>query len=159
MRHQIVRAWHAIRRRDRGQLGKRTGAVHEDYTQWVIDRAIQLGMPYKLPRFLSAITPAPPLPMTFETEREYQKRIIELTDENASLRGEYQEAVRENECVMNLLEQNTGELRKKNEEIARLNDIIKEKNAALDQVPGMRKKRRDFFASSCSYPDDSPSEI
>jgi len=158
MRHQIMRAWHAIRRRDRGQLGKRTGAVHEDYTQWVIDRAMQLGMPYKLPRFLSVITPAPPLPMTLETEKEYQKRITELTEENASLRVEYQEAVRENECVMNMLEQNTWELRKKNEEIARLNDIIKEKNAALDRVPGMRKKRRDFFASSCSYSDDSTSE-
>ena len=40
--------------------------------------------------------------MTFETEKEYQKRITELTEENASLRGEYQEAVRENECVMNM---------------------------------------------------------
>jgi hypothetical protein len=126
-------------------LGKKTGAVHESYTQWVIDRAIQFGMRYKLPRFLSAITPAPPLPVTFDTEKEYQKRITELTEENASLREEYKEAVRENECVMNLLEQNTWELRKKNEEIAKLNDLIREKNAALDRVPGMKKKRMDFF--------------
>jgi hypothetical protein len=43
-------------------------------------------MPYKLPKFLSAITPAPPLPMTFDTEKEYQKQKAELTSENPSLK-------------------------------------------------------------------------
>jgi hypothetical protein len=109
-------------------------------------------MPYKLTRFLSTITPAPPLPMTFETEKEYQKRISELTEENASLRVEYQEAVRENECVMDLLEQKDWDIQKKNEEIVKLNDLLREKDAILDWVPGQKKKQMAFFASSCSYP-------
>ena len=90
MRDQVVRAWHTIRRRDKGQLGRKTGIIHESYTQWVIDRAIQIGMPYKLPRFLFATTPASPLPMTFDTEKEYQKRITELTHESAMWKGKYQ---------------------------------------------------------------------
>jgi len=84
MREQVVRSWNTIRRRDKGQLGRKTGVVHESYTQWVIDRAMQFGMQYKLPRFLSAITPEPPMPMTFDTEKEYQKWITELTHESAT---------------------------------------------------------------------------
>jgi len=93
MREQVVRAWNTIRKRDKGQLGRKTGTVHESYTQWVIDRATQFGIPYKLTRFLSAITPAPPMPMTFDTEKEYQKRITELTHESATWKRRYDETM------------------------------------------------------------------
>jgi hypothetical protein len=149
MRRQIARAWHAVRRRDRGQLGKRTGAVHADYTQWVIDRSTDFGMPYKLTRFLSATTPATPMPMTLETEREYQKKIAELMEENARVTEEYKEVVRENECVMGLLEQKDWDISELKKEIVRLNE---EKEAIIGQIPGHKKKRSAFFANTCSYP-------
>lgn len=49
MRLRFVRAWHTVRRLDRNQLGRRTGFVHGSYTQWVVDRASILGLPYPYP--------------------------------------------------------------------------------------------------------------
>ncbi|KEH22416.1 transmembrane protein, putative [Medicago truncatula] len=145
MREQVVRAWHTIRRRDKGQLGKKTGAVHESYTQWVIDRAVQIGMPYKISRFVSAITPAPPLPMTFDTEKEYQERLAEVEREVHRWKREYQKKDQEYEAVMVLLEQEAYDSHKKDMVIAQLRKSIKEKDAALDQIPGRKKKRMDLF--------------
>ncbi|KEH34649.1 transmembrane protein, putative [Medicago truncatula] len=105
MREHVVRAWHTIRRRDKDQLGKKTGAIHQSYTQWVIDRAVQIGMPYKISRLLSAITPAPPLPMTFDTEKEYQERLTEAEREIHRWKREYQKKDQDYETVMGLLEQ------------------------------------------------------
>ncbi|XP_039687231.1 uncharacterized protein [Medicago truncatula] len=145
MKEQVVRAWHTIRRRDKSQLGRKTGAVHESYTQWVIDRAAQIGMPYKISRFVSAITPAPPLPMTFDTEKEYQERLVEAELEVQKWKGEYQKKDQEYEAVMALLEQEAYDSHKKDVIIAQLKKSIKEKDAALDQIPGRKKKRMDLF--------------
>jgi hypothetical protein len=56
------------------------------------------------------------------------------------------------EIVMGMLETKTWESEQRRLEIARLEAIIKEKDAALDRVPGQKKKRSAFFASTCSYP-------
>ncbi|KEH15713.1 transmembrane protein, putative [Medicago truncatula] len=145
MREQVVQAWHTIRRRDKGQLGKKTGVVHESYTQWVIDRAVQIGMPYKISRFVSAITPAPPLPMTFDTEKEYQERLAEAEREIHRWKREYQKKDQDYETVMGLLEQEAYDSRQKDVIIAKLNERIKEKYAALDRIPGRKKRRMDLF--------------
>ena len=91
-RAQFVQAWHTIHKKDNNQLGRNSYVIHESYTQWVIDRAIKCGMPYHLPRFLSSITPAPPLPLTFNTKEEYQKRLAELNREKDTWKRKYQEA-------------------------------------------------------------------
>ena len=46
-------------------------------------------------------------------------------------------------------------LQKKEQKILELVGMVQEKDALLKQDPTRRKKRRDFFAGSCSYPDDS----
>jgi len=48
---------------------------------------------------------------------------------------------------------------RKEQKILELVGMIQEKDAFLKQDPVRKKKRRDFFASSCSYPDDSPSGV
>ena len=126
VRGQVVRAWNTIRRRDKGQLGKKTSVVHKSYTQWVIDSATQFGMPYKLPRFLSANTPAPPLPMTFDTEKEYQKWIIELTHESATWKRKYDEAILQMETMSGQLEQKDYELLKQRRQMIERDELLLE---------------------------------
>jgi len=50
-------------------------------------------------------------------------------------------------------------LQQKEHKILELVGVIQEKDALLKQDPGRKKKRRDFFASSCSCPDDSTSKV
>ncbi|KEH19911.1 transmembrane protein, putative [Medicago truncatula] len=113
--------------------------------QWVIDRAVQIGMPYKISRFVSAITPAPPLPMTFDTEKEYQERLAEAEREIHRWKREYQKKDHDYETVMGLLEQEAYDSRQKDVIIAKLNERTKEKDAALDRIPGRKKRRMDLF--------------
>ncbi|KEH33018.1 transmembrane protein, putative [Medicago truncatula] len=146
MREQVVRAWHTIRRRDKGQLGKKTGAVHESYTQWVIDRAVQIRMPYKISRFVSAITPAPPLPMTFDTEKECQEKIAELTRESYMWERKYRKKEQEYDTLKNLLDQQIQANRQEKEENIRLRAALQKKEDFLDKVcPGRKKRRMDLF--------------
>jgi hypothetical protein len=39
MRGRFIKAWRAVHKREKGQLGRRSGLVYESYTKWVIDRA------------------------------------------------------------------------------------------------------------------------
>jgi len=62
-----VDAWSKVRKKDVKHLGVRSGITHEAYTQWVIDRAEEIGMPYLAMRYVSASAssrPLPSLPMT-----------------------------------------------------------------------------------------------
>jgi len=156
MRDQVVRAWDTIRRRDKGQLGRKTGIIHESYTQWVIDRAIKIGMPYKLPRFLSAITPVSPLPMTFDTEKEYQNRITELTHESAMWKGKYQVAERENDTLGGQIEQQDRTNLKLRKQMIGRDSLLQEKDAIIDQIPGGKKRRMDLFDDPHPDFEDSP---
>lgn len=58
---------------------------------------------------------------------------------------EYQKKDQEYEAVMALLEQEAYDSHKKDVIIAQLKKSIKEKDAALDQIPGRKKKRMDLF--------------
>jgi hypothetical protein len=53
-----VQAWYTVRKFDGIQLGKKQDIAHESYTQWVIERAVAFGMPYTIPRHVSANTMA-----------------------------------------------------------------------------------------------------
>jgi len=158
MRDQVARAWHTIRRKDKGQLGRKTGIIHESYTQWVIDRAIQIGMRYKLPRFMSAITPASPLPMTFNTEKEYQERITELTHESAMWKGKYQVAEREIETLRGQVEQRDHANLKLKQQMIERDDLLQEKDRLFEKH--VTKKQRmgfmDLFADAHPDFEDSP---
>jgi chromosome segregation ATPase len=70
-------------------------------------------------------------------------------EENTRMTEEYKEAVRENECVMGLLERKDRDISELKKEIVRLNE---EKEAIIGQIPGQKKKRSAFFANTCSYP-------
>jgi len=153
MREKVVRAWNTIPRRDKGQLGRKTGTVHESYTQWVIDRAMQFGMPYKLPRFLSSITPAPPMPMTFDTEKEYQKQITELTHESTTWKRRYDETMLQIETMSGQLEQKDCEILKQRRQMIERDELILVKDRFLDRYAN-KKKRMDFFFGAHSDSDD-----
>jgi hypothetical protein len=47
-RRKFVQAWHDVRRLSRSQLGRKYGVVHKSYRQWIINRAKNFGMPYKM---------------------------------------------------------------------------------------------------------------
>lgn len=145
MRLKFVQAWHTVRKFDGIQLGRKQSFVHESYTQWVIDRAIAFGMPYTLPRFLSSTIPEIPLPLPPHTMKEYQGRLADEEREKFMWKGEYQKRDQEYDTLTGLLEQEAWESHKKDKIIAKLKDSIKEKDAALDQIPGRKKRRLDLF--------------
>ncbi|KEH19387.1 hypothetical protein MTR_8g054530 [Medicago truncatula] len=103
------------------------------------------GMPYTLPRLLSSTVPEIPLPLLPQTKEEYQGRLAEAEREIHRWKKEYQKKDQEYEAVMGLLEQEAYNSRKKDVIIAKLNESIKEKDAALDRMPRRKKKRMDLF--------------
>ncbi|AES76253.1 uncharacterized protein [Medicago truncatula] len=145
LRMRFVQAWHSIRKFDGIQLGRKQSFAHESYTQWVIDRATAFGMPYTLPRFLSSTVPEIPLPLLPQTKEEYQERLAEAEREIHMWKRECQKKDKDYETVMGLLEQEAYDSRQKDVIIAKLNERIKEKDAALDRIPGRKKKRMDLF--------------
>jgi len=80
-RGNFIQAWHAIHRKERILLGKRSSFVHSSYTDWVIDRFATYGMPYTLSRVPFSTTPAPSLPILPENVEEFQYQIAEMTRE------------------------------------------------------------------------------
>ncbi|RHN74376.1 hypothetical protein MtrunA17_Chr2g0309641 [Medicago truncatula] len=102
-------------------------------------------MPYTLPRFLSSTVPEIPLPLLPQTKEEYQERLAEAEREIHMWKRECQKKDKDYETVMGLLEQEAYDSRQKDVIIAKLNERIKEKDAALDRIPGRKKKRMDLF--------------
>jgi len=130
---------------DKNQLGRKLNTAQESYIQWVINRADKLQMPYPLQRSVTSTTPTIPSPLPPKTLEESQEREAMLIRENAAWQGQYQEAVRENDVLMGLLEQKAWELREKEQKIIELVNVIQEKDAILDQIPGGKKRRMDLF--------------
>jgi hypothetical protein len=152
LRMRFVQAWYTVRKFDGIQLGKKQDIAHKSYTQWVIERAVAFGMPYTIPRHVSATDPEVPWPLSPETKKEYQERLHASNCEKAALERMLCKKERDYDIVMGMLEQKSWESEERRLEILRLEAIIKEKDAALDRVPGHKKKRSAFFASTCSHP-------
>jgi len=70
-RKAFIDAWSKVGRKDVKHLGVRSGIAHEAYTQWVIDRAEEIGMPYPAMRHVSASIPSRPLPLLPATQEMY----------------------------------------------------------------------------------------
>ena len=102
-------------------------------------------MPYPLQRSVTSTTPTIPSPLPPKTLEENQEREATLISENAAWQGQYREAVRENDVLMGLLEQKAWELRKKEQRIIELVNVIQEKDVILDRIPGGKKRRMDLF--------------
>jgi len=100
-------------------------------------------------RYVTSTTPTIPLPP--KSMEESQKNIAELARESSMWEGKYRVAEREKDAIIGLLEQEVWKIRKKDEEIAKLKDSIKEKDAILDRIPGSKKTRMNFFAGA--HPD------
>ncbi|XP_006593206.1 uncharacterized protein [Glycine max] len=151
MRLRFVRAWHTVRRLDRNQLGRRTGFVHGSYTQWVIDRASILGLPYPLPRHVSSTVPSPSLPVPFDNKEECNEQLIQMRLERDTWKKKYQELERENETLKGKLAQKDHELFVQNQRIIEKDDLLRRKDALLRQDS---KRRRRFMDSlSSAHPD------
>jgi hypothetical protein len=107
LRVQFEKAWHSIIRLDRNQLGRKSFIAHEDYVQWVIDRARQLKMPYPRQRFVAATTPTIPMPLPPESLEGYQKQLDIERREKSVVEGELRKKGQDYEMVMDLLEKET----------------------------------------------------
>jgi hypothetical protein len=152
LRELFGKAWYAVHMFDRIQLGKKQDFAHESYTKWVIDRATTFLMPYPIPRYLSAAAPEIPVPLLPKTQKEYQERMHASDREKATLEWKLRKKEHDYDVVVGMLEQKNWESEERRLEILRLEALIKEKDAALDRVPGHKKKRSAFFASTCSHP-------
>ncbi|KAK2382937.1 hypothetical protein QL285_070443 [Trifolium repens] len=155
-RRKFVQAWHAIRRLGKGQLGMKSDVVHESYRQWVIDRAKNFGMPYKMSRGVSATIPSTSLPLPFDTKKEFQEILAELIREKDAWKTRCQAAERENETLRGKLEQKDHELFAQSQEIVKKNVLLQRKNNLLRSDPKRRKHNIDLFTGSQSDSDDPP---
>jgi len=102
-------------------------------------------MPYPLQRPVTSTTPTIPSPLPPKTLEKSREREAMLIRESAAWQGQYREAVHENDALMSLLEQKTWELRKKEQKIIELVNVIQEKDAILDRIPGGKMRRMDLF--------------
>jgi len=109
---------------DKNQLGRKSNTAQESYVQWVINRANKLKMPYPPQRSVTSTTPTIPSPLPPKTLEESQEREATLISENAAWQGQYREVVRESDALMGLLEQKAWELRKKEQKIIELVNVI-----------------------------------
>jgi hypothetical protein len=151
-RTQFEKAWYSIVRKDRNQLGRRSFITHEDYVQWVIDRANKLKIPYPRQRLVTSTISAIPLPLPLESLDGYQKQLDIERREKSMWEGKYRERDRELDTVKNLLDQQIRANRKEKDENARLKAFIQEDQDLLDKIcPGRKKRRMDLFAGA--HPD------
>ena len=72
IREDFMEAWSKLRKKEVKHMGVRSGIAHEAYTQWVINQAGEIGMPYPSMRYVSASIPTMPLPLLPPTQKMYQ---------------------------------------------------------------------------------------
>jgi len=145
-RKAFMDAWSKVRKKDVKHLGVRSGIAHEAYTQWVIDRAEEIGMPYPAMRHVSASTPSRPLPLLPATQEMYQEHLAMESQEKRAWKARYSEA--EN-LIMTLDgrdEQRDHENRMLKKELARVRKELEEKDDLLMRDSRRARGRRDFYA-------------
>ena len=139
-------------------MGVRFGVAHEAYTQWVINQAEKIGMPYPAMRYVSASIPTMPLPLPPPTQEMYQEHLAMVSREKHQWRTRYYEA--EN-LIMTLDgkdEQKTHEVSMLKRELAKARKEIEEKDKLLMRDSKRARGARDFYARYCSYESESESE-
>ncbi|RHN54408.1 hypothetical protein MtrunA17_Chr5g0406451 [Medicago truncatula] len=158
-RKAFIDAWSKVRRKSVKHLGVRSGVAHEAYTQWVIDRAEEIGMPYPAMRYVSSSTPSMPLPLLPATQDMYQEHLAMESREKQVWKARYNQA--EN-LIMTLDgrdEQKTHENLMLKKELAKVRKELEEKDELLMRDSKRARGRRDFFDRYCdsdSESDDLP---
>jgi len=150
-REKFVRAWHTILKKDRNQLGKKSNATHESYTQGVIDRAAKYKMPYNPQRLTSSTIPSSSLPIPFETKEKFQDQLTEVELERNTWKRRYQEAELEIETLKGKLEQHDNMLLTQNIRLIEKDDLLQHKDDLLRQDANMKRKHLYLFAGP--HPD------
>jgi len=145
MRDQFVKSWRTIQKKNNNQLGDKSDLTYETYTQWVIDRAVEYGMPYTLPRYLSSTTPKLPLPLPPNTQEKYQGKMVDLKRVCATWKRKYEEAMSQVEDRDVEILQHKHELLDKERQLIEKNVQIQAQSARLAQFIS-RKECMDFFA-------------
>lgn len=143
-RGEFVQAWRAIHKLSRSQLAKKSDFSYGSYTQWVIDRASNLVLPYHLPRYLSSTTPAPSLPMAPEKVEECQEELAESNRIGTTWKRKYDEAMLKMETMGGKIEQQEHEIRKYRQQIVKKDVQIRAQSTRLAQFISARE-RWEFF--------------
>ncbi|RHN58830.1 hypothetical protein MtrunA17_Chr4g0006651 [Medicago truncatula] len=154
-RKAFMDAWSKVRRKSVKHLGVRSGVAHEAYTQWVIDRAEEIGMPYPAMRYVSSSTPSMPLPLLPATQDMYQEHLAMESREKQVWKARYDQA--EN-LIMNLDgrdEQKTHENLMLKKELAKARRELEEKDELLMRDSKRARGRRDFFDRYCDSDSES----
>jgi len=136
----------------------RSGVAHEAYTQWVINRAEEIGMPYPAMRHVSASVPSRSVPLLPATQEMYQEHLAMESQEKRIWKARYNEA--EN-LIMTLDgrdEQKTHENFMLKRELARVRKELEEKDDLLMTDSKRARGRRDFYARNCGLASESESE-
>ena len=155
IREDFMEAWSKLRKKEVKHMGVRSGIAHEAYTQWVINQAEEIGMPYPSMRYVSASIPTMPLPLLPPTQEMYQEHLAMESREKHQWRARYYEA--EN-LIMTLDgkdEQQTREVLTLKKELAKAKREIEEKDRLLMRDSKRARGARDFYARYCSYESES----
>jgi hypothetical protein len=158
IREDFIEAWSKIRKKDVKHMGVRSDIAHEAYTQWVINQAEKIGMPYPAMRYVSASIPTMPLPLPLPTQEMYQEHLAMESRKKHQWKTRYYEA--EN-LIMTLDgkdEQKTHEVLTLKKELAKARREIEEKDKLLMRDSKRARGARNFYARYCSYESESASE-
>ncbi|GAU50278.1 hypothetical protein TSUD_409140 [Trifolium subterraneum] len=122
IRKEFARAWYNVLRERKDQLGRKLGIVSEDYTKWVISRAIECGMPYSFEKSSSVDTSSsttPPSVIPFETIDEFQELLTKLRLEKDAWERKFRESELENKELKEKLKEQEKMLSLQDVKVAR----------------------------------------
>ncbi|GAU37329.1 hypothetical protein TSUD_61430 [Trifolium subterraneum] len=140
----------ARRQKGKDQLGKKLGIVSEDYTKWVISRAIERGMPYSFEKSSSvdassSITPPSVIP--FKTIDEFQELLAKLRLEKDAWERKFRESELENQELKEKLKEQEKVLSLQSDLLVEKKEMIRVKDALLRQDSKRKKRQGDLFSS------------
>ncbi|XP_045831213.1 uncharacterized protein LOC123922549 [Trifolium pratense] len=150
MRESFARAWRNVHRKGRDQLGKKLGIVSEDYTKWVISRAIERGMPYSFEKSSSvdaSSSTTPPSVIPFKTIDEFQELLARLRLEKDAWERKFRESELENQELKEKLKEQERVLSLQSGLLAEKEEMIRVKDALLRQDSKRKKRQGDLFSS------------
>jgi hypothetical protein len=152
-RGRFLQAWRAIEKLSRVHLGGKSKFIDGSYTQWVIDRAAVLGMPYHMPRRVSSTTPSASLPAPPTTMEKFQEILDELTREKNAWKRRYDEAKLKIETLEGVVKQKDYDLLAQSRLIVKKTIQLQEQDAALRSDPKRLKYSMDLFSGPDSDSD------
>jgi hypothetical protein len=159
-REEFARAWYKIYKKGRDQLGRKLGTVSEDYTKWVVSRAVERGMPYSLEKSSCSVggssSATPPAVIPFQTVEEFQELLTRIRLEKDAWEKKYREADTENKELKEKVKEQQSVIARQDGLLRDKEDLIKAKDARLRQDDKRKKKQVNFFSSGFDPDFDEP---